>query len=109
MRHPKGGKRKVSQNTKLPRIYTENPDKSCFWANNLFFSIYYVIFSCRNFGLQTFLLYLQISWSAFEKGKRQPCSVKTIFYLSTNNKLKNLWQTKESIPLVMVLLKVTRQ
>ena len=38
-----------------------------FWTNNLFFSFYYVIFSCRNFGLQTFLLYLQISWMPHKK------------------------------------------
>ena len=53
---------KVSQFIKTMRIYTENPDNTRFWSNNLFFSFYYVIFSCRNFGLQTFFLYLQISW-----------------------------------------------
>ena len=54
-------KRKVSQSIKTMRIYTENPDKTRFWRNNLFFSFYYVIFSYGNFGLQTFFLYLQIS------------------------------------------------
>ena len=68
-----------------------------------------MIFPFLNFAIQTFFLYLQISWALLQKRARLCVKVKNIFYLSTNNKLKNLWQTKESIPLVMALLKVTRQ
>ncbi len=91
------------------RRYSENPDKPHFRQANLFFLTYYMIFSPINFAVQTFFLYLQISWVPFTKTISGHVKVKNIFYLSTNNKLKNLWQTKESIPLVTALLKVMRQ